>query len=131
MRDGLQRTAIEDLIIEMSIGIRDWERRKTQRVAFDVAVYRAEFGHETDITDCYDYSALRRFLIAYREAAHVDLLETLLAQVLDHCFTDPTVVAAEAQLAKLDVFGGDGVPKLAASVTREQWLARRANMPGG
>ena len=125
MRDGLQRTAIEDLVLDMSIGIRDWEREQTQRVAFDVAVYRAEFGHETDIADCYDYSALRRFLIAYREAPHVDLLETLLGEVLDYCFTDPSVVAAEAQLAKLDVFGGDGTPILSASVTRDQWLARR------
>lgn len=125
MRDGLQRTAIEDLVIEMSIGIRDWERQETQRVAFDVAVYREEYGHEADIADCYDYSALRRFLIAYRDGPHVDLLETLLAEVLDHCFADPKVVAAEARLGKLDVFGGDGVPRLSANVTREQWQARR------
>ena len=65
MRDGMQRTAIEDLVVEMSIGIRDWERAEgtKQRVAFEVAVYRETFGDERTIEDCYDYSALRRFLV--------------------------------------------------------------------
>ena len=127
MRQGLQRTAIEGLVVEMHVGIRDWERdpAKTQRVALDVAVYRAEFGQERDIADCYDYSALHRFLSGFAERGHVDLIETILADILDHCFQDPSVAAAAAKVAKLDVYNGRGAPSVAADVTREEWAARR------
>lgn len=128
MRDGLQRIAIEGLVIEMPIGVADWERvpGKTQRVAFDVAVYRAAFGRERTLADCYDYAALQSFLAGYADRGHVDLLETVLAEVLDYCFRDPAIGAAEAKIAKPDVFNGQGAPSLAASVTRAEWAALRA-----
>ena len=127
MREGLQRVAIEGLTVEMSVGIADWERvpGKKQRVTFDVAVYRALFGQEATIADCYDYAGLQAYLAAFAGRPHIDLLESMLTEVLSHCFGDPAVVAAEVKIAKPDVFNGLGVPSVAASVNRAEWAALR------
>ncbi len=128
---GRQRVAIEGLVVEAAIGIADWERTpgKRQRLAFDVAVYRDEFGRETSIADCFDYSALQAFLAGYADRPHIDLLETVLAEVLDYCFRDPRVVAVEARVAKPDVFNGVGAPALSAAVDRADWTRRRNPEP--
>ena len=125
---NLQRIAIEGLVVEASIGIAAWEKvpGKRQRLAFDVAVYRKDWGRETSIGDCYDYSKLQAFLAGYGAREHIDLLETILAEILDHCFEDPRVAAAEVRVAKPDVFNGQGAPALSAAVRREEWAARRS-----
>ena len=124
----LQRIAIEGLIVEAAIGVADWEKTggKRQRLRFDVAVYRSNWGRETSLDECYDYSKLQAFLASYDERPHIDLIETVLAEVLDFCFEDRHVVAAEAQVAKPDVFNGKGAPTLSAAVRREDWAARRS-----
>ena len=125
--EGRQRIAVEGLVIQASIGISPWEQvpGKRQRLQFDVAVYRDEFGHETDIADCFNYSALQRFLVAFGERDHIDLLETIVAEILDFCFQDARVVAVEATARKPDVFNSVGAPAVGAAVTRQQWAARR------
>lgn len=127
---GRQRIAIENLVVEARIGIADWERvpGKRQRVAFDVAVYRDAFGHERSIEDCYDYSALQSFLAGFAGRPHIDLLETILAEVLAYCFEDPAVAAVEASIAKPDVFNGAGFPRVSAAMERADWerVATRA-----
>jgi dihydroneopterin aldolase len=125
---GRQRIAIEGLTVEAEIGIADWEvvPGKRQRLTFDVAVYRDAFGQETSIADCYDYSALQAFLVGFGARPHIDLLETVLAEVLDFCFKDAGVVAVEARLTKPDVFNGQGAPALSATLAREEWAGRLA-----
>jgi len=126
--EGRQRIAIEGLVVEAAIGVSDWERvpGKRQRLAFDVAVYRDDFGQEKVLGDCFNYSRLQRFLKGFGDRQHIDLLESVLQEVLDYCFKAPDVVAAEARIAKPDVFNGVGAPALSAAVTREDWARRRA-----
>lgn len=127
MRTGLHRTAIDGLVVEMSVGIRDWERAegKTQRVALDVAVYRETFGAERTVDDCYDYSALHRFLSGFAARGHYDLIETVLAEILDFCFADESVAAVAAKVGKPDVYNGRGTPSVAVDLTRAEWRAAR------
>jgi 7,8-dihydroneopterin aldolase/epimerase/oxygenase len=124
---GRQRIAIEDLTVEARIGIADWERAagKRQRLTFNVAVYRDAFGHEQTIDDCFDYVALQTFLTGFAGRPHMDLLETVLAEVLDFCFTDPRIAAVEASVAKPDVFNGRGAPALSTALMRADWEERR------
>ena len=127
-RFGRQRTALKNLIIEVAVGIADWELvpGKRQRLRLDAAVYRETFGRETDIADCFNYAEFQAFLVAFEAREHIDLLETIVAEILDFCFADPQVTAAEASVAKPDVFNGRGVPSVSVSVSREDWRARRA-----
>ena len=124
---GRQRIAIEGLTIEAQIGIADWERTpgKRQRLRFDVAVYRDAFGQEQTIADCYNYADLQAFLAGFAARPHIDLLETVLAEVLDFCFADATVAGVEARITKPDVFNGQGAPVLSAALLRADWEKRR------
>jgi dihydroneopterin aldolase len=123
--EGRQRIAIEGLEIEAAIGLLDWEKQQKQRLRIDAAVYRDDFGAETSLTDCYDYSALQAFLAAYAERPQIELLETMLAEILDYCFDHPSVVAAEVCLTKPDVFQGLGMPVVSAALTKAQWAAKK------
>jgi len=129
---GMQRIALLGLVVEAAVGIADWERvpGKRQRLRFDVAAYRADFGREETIADCFDYAALHAFLTGYERRAHIDLLETIAADVMDFCFQDPSVALAEASVTKPDVFNGRGAPSVAIRASRAEWARIRAGSSG-
>lgn len=74
---------IEDLRIETVIGIYDWERTIRQTVALDVEMaFDNRRPAATDaIADTLDYKAVSKRLIAFVEASHFELVETL----AEHC----------------------------------------------
>lgn len=74
---------IEDLRIETVIGIYDWERQIRQVVALDLemAFDNTRPAATDKIEDTLDYKAVSKRLIAYVEAAHFELVETL----AEHC----------------------------------------------
>ena len=73
---------------QAAIGLLDWEKQEKQRLRIDVAVYRDNFGQEVALEDCYDYSALQAFLAGFADREQIELLETILAEILDYCFKD-------------------------------------------
>lgn len=70
---------IEDLRIETVIGIYDWERQIRQVVALDLemAFDNRKPAASDRISDTLDYKAVSKRLIAFVEAAHYELVETL------------------------------------------------------
>ena len=72
--EGRQRIAIQGLEIQAAIGLLDWEKQEKQRLRIDVAVYRDNFGQESTLEDCYDYSALQAFLTSFADREQIELL---------------------------------------------------------
>jgi dihydroneopterin aldolase len=70
---------VEDLRIETVIGIYDWERKIKQTVALDLEMaFDNRKPASTDrIEDTLDYKAVSKRLIAFVEASHFELVETL------------------------------------------------------
>ena len=70
---------IEGLEIEALIGIYDWERRIRQPLQFDIemAFDNRRPAASDAIADTLDYKAVSKRLIAFVEAAHFELVETL------------------------------------------------------
>jgi 7,8-dihydroneopterin aldolase/epimerase/oxygenase len=70
---------VEDLRIETVIGIYDWERKIKQTVALDLEMaFDNRKPAATDkIEDTLDYKAVSKRLIAFVEASHFELVETL------------------------------------------------------
>jgi dihydroneopterin aldolase len=70
---------IEDLRIETVIGIYDWERKIRQTVALDLemAFDNRKPAASDKIEDTLDYKAVSKRLIAFVEASHFELVETL------------------------------------------------------
>lgn len=74
---------IEDLKIDATIGIYDWERKIKQTLAFDLEmatdIHRSA---ETDaIEDTLNYKAVSKRVIAFVEASEFQLVETLAEKV--------------------------------------------------
>ena len=70
---------IEDLRIETTIGIYDWEKKIRQTVALDLEMAfdnRVPAGSDR-IEDTLDYKAVSKRLIAFVESSKFELVETL------------------------------------------------------
>ena len=70
---------IEDLRVETVIGIYDWERKIRQTVALDLEMaFDNRVPAASDrIDDTLDYKRVAKRLIAFVEASHFELVETL------------------------------------------------------
>jgi 7,8-dihydroneopterin aldolase/epimerase/oxygenase len=99
--------ALTGLVLELHLGIRDWERApgRRQRVQVDVECYRSLGPPPATIDDCIDYSRLYRYLTTEWPARpHTDLLETLAHDLVNFVMADPKVEAVSVCLSKLDVY---------------------------
>jgi len=77
------RIFLRDLRIETVIGIYDWERAIRQTVSFDFE-FPADIRKAAltdDIADTLDYKSVAKTVIAFVEASHYGLVETLAEEV--------------------------------------------------
>lgn len=113
--------SLSGLVLQLHLGIRDWERQpdRRQRVQVDVECYRSLSLPPSGIEDCLDYSRLYRYLTTdWPARGHTDLLETLAHDLLAFAFEDSRVEAVRVRLAKLDVYLDTAVP--AFEITRKR-----------
>lgn len=113
--------SLNGLVLQLHIGIRDWERApdRRQRVQVDVECYRKLRPRPESIEECMDYSRLHRYLTGdWPNRPHTDLLETLAHDLADFVFEDETIEAVRVRLAKLDVYLDTAVPSF--QITRKR-----------
>ncbi len=93
---------IEDLRIETVIGIYDWERKIRQVVALDLemAFDNRKPAASDRIEDTLDYKAVSKRLIAFVEAAHFELVETLAERCAEIVLNEFKVAWLRLKLAK-------------------------------
>ena len=113
--------SLNGLMLQLHIGIRDWERApdRRQRVQGDVECYRPLSPAPESIAQCMDYSRLYRYLTTnWPSRPHTDLLETLAHDLVDFVFEDATIKTVRVRLAKLDVYLDTAVPSF--EITRNR-----------
>jgi len=111
---GYQRVILRDIVAEVRLGLHPWERHpeRPQRIVVNVELFAHQdepFGVRDSIVD---YDAIRDELKAWSKRAHVDLIETLLEELVALCFRDGQVEACRVSIVKPDIFneaGGAGV----------------------
>lgn len=93
---------IEDLRIETVIGIYDWERKIRQTVALDLEMAFDNRGPAASdrIEDTLDYKKIAKRLIAFVEASHFELVETLAERCADIVRSEFGVVWLRLKLSK-------------------------------
>ena len=114
-RASYERVALENLAVELQVGIDPRERvpGKAQRLLLTVEMYRhREAFAGSSIADCLDYDRVYGHIAAEwtPARAHVDLLEQLLEELVALCFEDPRVEACRVAIRKPEVYGGRAVP---------------------
>jgi FolB domain-containing protein len=110
-----ERVALEDLAVELAVGIDSWERApgKTQRLLVTVEMFRHRGAFTgSRIADCLDYDRVHRHVAARWTPgrAHADLLEPLLEELVAVCFEDARVEACRVAIRKPHVYNGRAVP---------------------
>lgn len=84
---ALDKTFIKDLLVRGIIGIRDWERQRTQDILINITVFSdmRQAAETDDIAYCVDYSALTKLVQAHAETAARLTVEALAQDLAGIC----------------------------------------------
>ncbi|MFT3811285.1 MAG: dihydroneopterin aldolase [Micropepsaceae bacterium] len=109
-----QRVLLRDLVTEVPLGLHPWERHKErpQRIVVNVELFAHTNGPFGGRETIVDYDEIRNELKRWRERDHVELIETLLEELVALCFRNARVEACRVSIMKPDIFneaGGAGV----------------------
>jgi 7,8-dihydroneopterin aldolase/epimerase/oxygenase len=110
-----ERVALEDLTIELQVGVNQWERApgKAQRLLVSVEMFRHRGPFRgKSVADCINYDRVYSHIVRHwtPARAHIDLLEPLLEELIALCFEDARVEACRVAIRKPHVYNGHAVP---------------------
>ena len=101
------RVLLSDVAVDVRIGLHPWERHpeRPTRLIVNVEMFAAwplaESGPEGDFID---YDRVRDHINGWRGREHVELLETLVEELISVCFALPPVEACRVRITKPDIF---------------------------
>lgn len=109
-----QRVILRDLVTEVPLGLHPWERHRErpQRIVVNVELFAHTDGAFGSRETIVDYDEIRNELKGWRNREHVELIETLLEELVALCFRNAQVEACRVSIVKPDIFneaGGAGV----------------------
>lgn len=105
--DQCRRLFLHDLVLQVRMGIHDFERQSAQRliICIDVFVPLVDTTPKADrIEEVVDYDFMRDTAAQLAQQGHIDLQETLCDQIMDAMLAHPQVVAARVSTRKPDVY---------------------------
>lgn len=99
------RIFVHDLVLMCRIGAYPEERLKTQRVRFnlDIQVQAPREPLDDDVAKVLSYDTIISDIRELTGRGHINLVETLAAQIADICLADPRVTNVRVGVEKLDV----------------------------
>ncbi len=97
-------TSLRDVHTEASVGLHPWERHPERPTRLIVNVDM--FAHTDGAAPGHyiDYDPIRAAIAAWPGRPHTELLETLLEELIAHCFDNPLVEACKVSVVKPDIF---------------------------
>lgn len=102
------RVFLEDIEVFVPVGLHPWERHpeRPNRILVSVELFGDwPLQHaRADGKRYIDYDRLRSFVMGWSHRPHVELLETLLEELVEAAFQDPNVDACRVSVAKPDIF---------------------------
>jgi dihydroneopterin aldolase len=99
---------LRNYTVEMELGVLAEEQGVTQRIRFDVDLYLsgANAPSEDEIDQVLDYDFIKGQVDDAVGGSRFNLLESLVADLLDSYIYPPEVLAASVTATKLDIYGG-------------------------
>jgi len=89
----MDKVIIKDLSARGVIGVNEWERKIHQEILINLIAFtdtRAA-GESDDISDCVDYKALSKKVLAHAETAATLTVEALANSIARLCLEDPKI----------------------------------------
>lgn len=111
----------KEIAVDMFVGICDFEYKKKQKVMVNVVAYGRPTFNPQNITECLDYSRVCSYVHDWTNREHVDLVETLLHDLMVFCFEDSRIEAVDIEVLKPEVISGTKYVGVGAYITREEF----------
>lgn len=101
----MDKIIIEGLVIDMIIGVYDWERQNHQKVNFDLELTTdfAKAMASDDVTDTIDYAKVAERIELLAQEFHPELLEKFADLVLKTLFKEFAISAIRLKITKPDI----------------------------
>lgn len=99
------RVVLSDVEVLVRIGLHPWERHpeKPQRLIVNVEMF-ASWPLPPQSGGYINYDVVRDHIAGWQGRDHVDLIETLLEDLVGVCFSLPAVAACRVRITKPDIF---------------------------
>ena len=100
-----RKVIIKNLIINMFVGIHAFEKKKKQRVKFNITITTDSKiePNKKELSSILDYEKVIKNLNLLIEKRHYDLLEELSESIFEMIFNNKLVKKVSLKLEKLDV----------------------------
>ncbi|MBS71961.1 MAG: hypothetical protein CMO20_03265 [Thermoplasmata archaeon] len=106
---SLTTLQLRGFIVDMEIGVLEEEQGVTQRIRFDVDVFLngADKPIEDEIDMVLDYDFIRSAISRIISNGRSNLLESLVADLLDALLIPVEVIGCSVSATKLDIYDGE------------------------
>jgi len=102
-----RRLFLRDYVIDMNIGVHDFEKQAPQRVIFNVDLYiplEINTPTQDQLEEVVDYEFMRDVIKAVALKGHIQLQETLCDDIATAMMLHPKVFAASVSTAKPEAY---------------------------
>lgn len=98
--------SLDEAIVEVKCGLHPWERHpeRPNRLKFSIQLYARLHGPRLEGSAFIDYDPIREAILALSARDHIDLLETIVDELVAVCFADPRVEACRVSVRKTNIF---------------------------
>ena len=97
-----KKILIEDLILNISVGIHSFEKLRKQRVKFNIEI-TTDANLRADIKSIVNYESVINIIKKLTEKKHFGLLEELSEEIFDEIFKNKKIKKIKLKIDKLDI----------------------------
>mgnify|MGYP001456573227 CR=1 FL=1 len=100
-----RKVLIKDLILKISVGIHDFEKKKKQRVRFNLVINIDHnlIPNDKDLKSIVNYEQVIKTIMKITSRKHYPLLETLAEKIFSKLFENLRIKKVLLRIEKLDV----------------------------
>jgi len=100
-----RKVFVKDLVLKMSVGIHSFEKKKKQRVRFnvDIALNTNVFPDNKDLDSIVNYELVIKNINNIAKKKHYQLLETLAEEIFLKLFREKKIKKIKLRIEKLDI----------------------------
>lgn len=118
------RVNIKNIEAKIRVGICDHERQAPQNILINAIVDYESSSNPQSINECFNYDSIHQLVVGkWQEKEHIDLLETLVFDLLSYIFSsDEKVKFAKVSISKPDIYKEAEAVGIEAEWTREDFV---------
>lgn len=119
---------LQGIKLYMFVGIREHEYISKQPVVINLKIIGSVPLNPSRISECLDYTKVSDYLKTWETREHVNLVESLMFDLLSYCFKDPRVEEVEAEILKPNAIDFVEAVGFGTKITRELFDIKVKNL---